>query len=625
MLLNELLISSKTNPYLQMKRHLPFLGLLLFLGLLAWPKQAVAQVYYLVVNNVAQGPDSLMRAVDTTTRQTVYKVGLTSPGSTCYGVFGLTTDPTTGTIYGIFQIQENGSFPRVLGTLNPITGVVTYIDTLNDYYNSLVCDGVGTLYGWVGNNSTNKQKMYTINKTNATTTLFRDFQARLPNNYRYPLTYVASNNSIYFYGQDTLYKLSAPYATSTLQKITTTTPSGTWINDYASSLIYNGNGNFTVGDYNQLARLDTASSNYVFLGSVKDTLAGENLTNINAMYGMLQVPCGPYFDHTLRSTTLSFCPGDSVKLSADTALSYQWMRNGVDIAGATGIDYYAKQAGKFNCRVKKGSCIDTASVALNVTTLNIPVVTLSVVPSNLFCSANDSVTITGAVAGSGTLKWYRNGVEIAGATGQTYVAKMPGNYNQLKTNANGCSDSAATAVTIDTASVVATFNASATTVTVGASVTFTNTSTCANSSNWAFGPSGATSSMMSPSYTYTAAGSFTVLLTSTNSLTSRSDTQTKVITVNPATGIANSAIQQIALFPNPTAGASNLEFTLLESANATISVMNLVGQTVWSQNLDVRAGVKQSLSIGNELPAGTYSVRLQAGDNARWSALFVKN
>ena len=49
--------------------------------------------------------------------------------------------------------------------------------------------------------------------------------------------------------------------------------------------------------------------------------------------------------------------------------------------------------------------------------------------------------LDGAVGG--TLQWYHNGIAIPGATGPTYIATDDGYYNQMQTNDDGCSDTAA--------------------------------------------------------------------------------------------------------------------------------------------------------------------------------------
>jgi len=70
--------------------------------------------------------------------------------------------------------------------------------------------------------------------------------------------------------------------------------------------------------------------------------------------------------------TQNICLGDSVKLKANTgvSLSYQWQRNGANIAGATADKYYAKQAGNYKVKVTKltTGCSKTSSpTRVNIT------------------------------------------------------------------------------------------------------------------------------------------------------------------------------------------------------------------------------------------------------------------
>jgi len=66
---------------------------------------------------------------------------------------------------------------------------------------------------------------------------------------------------------------------------------------------------------------------------------------------------------------LSFCAGDSVKLTAKgTGYLYQWKKNGKDISGATSQVYIAKAAGIYKCKVtnscgSKTSKGDTVKIA----------------------------------------------------------------------------------------------------------------------------------------------------------------------------------------------------------------------------------------------------------------------
>ena len=74
-----------------------------------------------------------------------------------------------------------------------------------------------------------------------------------------------------------------------------------------------------------------------------------------------------------QSGSLSFCAGDSVTLTATgTGYQYQWIKNNVNIAGATAKTYAAKTAGIYRCKVtnscgSKGSGSRTVSVPCRLT------------------------------------------------------------------------------------------------------------------------------------------------------------------------------------------------------------------------------------------------------------------
>ena len=66
----------------------------------------------------------------------------------------------------------------------------------------------------------------------------------------------------------------------------------------------------------------------------------------------------------------TFCTGGNVVLNANVGSSYQWMRNGASISGATNSNYTATQAGSYTVTVGSGSCSGTSSpVAVTITTL----------------------------------------------------------------------------------------------------------------------------------------------------------------------------------------------------------------------------------------------------------------
>lgn len=64
----------------------------------------------------------------------------------------------------------------------------------------------------------------------------------------------------------------------------------------------------------------------------------------------------------------TFCNGDSVKLTANSGagLQYQWKKYSNNISGATGINYTAKQVGKYKCIVTNSNGCSKASNAITV-------------------------------------------------------------------------------------------------------------------------------------------------------------------------------------------------------------------------------------------------------------------
>jgi hypothetical protein len=158
----------------------------------------------------------------------------------------------------------------------------------------------------------------------------------------------------------------------------------------------------------------------------------------------------------------TFCAGGSVTLTSSSASGNQWLLNGNPIGGATGNTYSATASGNYTVKVTTSGCTSAASAATIVTVNPIPA-TPTITPGGptTFC-AGGSVTLTSSSA-SGN-QWRLNGTPIGGATNQTYIASVAGDYSVIVTT-SGCS-SAASAVT--TVTVNPNPNA---TITVGSSMT----------------------------------------------------------------------------------------------------------------------------------------------------------
>lgn len=168
-----------------------------------------------------------------------------------------------------------------------------------------------------------------------------------------------------------------------------------------------------------------------------------------------------------------FCENDSVHIAVTTqqATSVQWFYNDIEIAGATELQYYAKQAGAYKAYVETAlGCKDT-SEAVTVIMNDNPVVASLVASSTELC-ADDTVTVSvTASAGTAPYEYLWSPVSV-GAEEVTFedVPSDTTTYSVVITDANGCSsDEASVTVNVKERPVANPVSASAGGVCFGSS------------------------------------------------------------------------------------------------------------------------------------------------------------
>jgi hypothetical protein len=133
------------------------------------------------------------------------------------------------------------------------------------------------------------------------------------------------------------------------------------------------------------------------------------------------------------STT--FCSGGSVTLYAATGTGYtwQWIKNGTNISGATANNYTATTAGSYQVKITKNSGACSAwSSPTTVTINNSLVATITPTGPTSFCTGGNVVLAANTCSGY-TYQWQKkdaNGVyqPISGATSANYTATTSGWY-----------------------------------------------------------------------------------------------------------------------------------------------------------------------------------------------------
>ena len=174
---------------------------------------------------------------------------------------------------------------------------------------------------------------------------------------------------------------------------------------------------------------------------------------------------------------IGVCLGNATTLTASTATSYQWLKDGGAIGGATNATYNASVAGTFTVRTGNGTTCFASSSNNAVVTLGLAATkpTVIVGGATTICQGA-SVTLTSS-AFSGN-QWYKNGVVVSGQTATTLSVTESGYYKTI-VSGGGCSIQSDSVQIVVTPYVVPSvlIAASANNAPAGTNITFTATPT----------------------------------------------------------------------------------------------------------------------------------------------------
>lgn len=86
----------------------------------------------------------------------------------------------------------------------------------------------------------------------------------------------------------------------------------------------------------------------------------------------------------------------------------------------------------------------------------------------------------------------------------------------------------------------------------------------------------------------------------------------------------NSLINDFAVFPNPANNEANIKFSVENSQNATVEIVNMVGQTVKSTVVQAQSGQNLVMMPIAELRAGVYMVRVTVNGSQQVKRLVIE-
>lgn len=366
--------------------------------------------------------DDTLQILDTSNLNVVSKIIMTSD-SIVRGATGLARHPITGVYYILFRTFPSSN--RVLGTLDPATGHITIVGPTGDRISNIAFLPSGKLMGVTGKAATVQNSLFEISTVDGSLTFIRAIGSTEGGE---ALGYCPDNGHLYHRSGLTIPEY---YKVDTLQyNLTPITETGNPADAELYCLFYVGNKKFISCGYDpnnlgyQVFNIDTLG-NYTVKATLNQTYPFKGMDFLRCTRNITGTP--------------SFCAGSSTTLTASAGASaYQWFKNGVLLNGETNQSLIVTTAGNYNCKISDLCSSDSLPASLIVTVKTLP--SVNITGTSSFCAGGGTL-LTGT--SGGTSQWYKNMVAINGATSNTYLATAPGHYNMIKTNSNGCADSAA--------------------------------------------------------------------------------------------------------------------------------------------------------------------------------------
>lgn len=293
----------------------------------------------------------------------------------------------------------------------------------------------------------------------------------------------------------------------------------------------------------------------------------------------------------IASGTTTFCAGGSVTLTSPAGMIYAWS------TGESTQSITATSTGSYSVIITNANGCTSSSSPIAVTVNALPTVSIANIGATTFC-AGGSVTLISPLNATYNYAWNNGANAIAGASNNTYVASVAGDYSLTITDGNGCTaTSSAIPVTVNALPIVNAVANSATTFCAGGSVTLTATGAATYIWN---------NSATSPSITVAASGNYSVIGTTIEGCSSSSNAI--AVTVNALPIATISSTGSTACLGSTITLTANGGASYSWSNNATTPSINVTAANTYTVTVTSAAGCTSTASetvVFNANPAVT--------------------
>ncbi|MFN4235025.1 MAG: T9SS type A sorting domain-containing protein [Bacteroidia bacterium] len=230
-----------------------------------------------------------------------------------------------------------------------------------------------------------------------------------------------------------------------------------------------------------------------------------------------------------------------------------------------------------------------------------PVLPISASPNDSVCE-NQPITLT--VPGGYVYQWYKDTTALFNAVDSfLVVTNNSGNYWVKVSNQFGCTTNS------NTFNITFVENPPKPTFWIVGNTLNTNMN--GYDLQWYFNGN-AINGANGLTYTATNSGNYHIIATNSFGCSTSSDT----VLITVVNGIAEgNALTDVAIYPNPNNGMFNVSFELINEANVIITVTDLLGKTVYEENLGNYSGPYNKQMDLTSLQKGIYLVNVQIGND----------